>query len=132
MNPILSARKRGESISYLFRTKQSTSPCLDDMIILGNIVRVCYENSLAFSFNEIDRLLCTIYYRDFHGSKEGCIKWLSKYLIKEPLLPKNKADLHESSKKLGDLRHDFSDSKEIPIQTYSELNLAHSEGGRNE
>jgi hypothetical protein len=113
MNSIVVSRKRGESISYLFRQKQVTNICLDDMIILNNIVRVCYKHNVPFTFKDIERLFNKIYRKEFHGSKEANKLFLSQYLKEESNVSKMEASLHETSKIIGDSGNDFSQDEEL-------------------
>ncbi len=136
INSLIFARKRGEPISVIFKISEGKNPHLDEMIILTSILRQCYENNCPFTFEEISKLFNIVYCREFHSSKEGCIKSLLKFLIPT----KMNLSVQGSSKKLGDSGNDFSQDKSEYLKdksnlnktTNSQLNFAHSEGGRNE
>lgn len=125
MNPVLKARLNGEPISHILRELQERRPMIDDLLNLNYIIRICFKEGQPFTEEEIIRTFDSLYSIQYHGSRQSCLKWINKYLC-----PSDKSTfLHIDSKKLGDSRNDFSEDKEM----YSlQLNLSHSEGGRNE
>lgn len=126
MNYLINARKRGEPISVLFNLFYDKNQQLDEVYALSIVLSQCQKAGVHFnSFSSIERLFNKYYKKKFHGSKESYIKWLKRYLT--PI--KNHPCPHIDSKKLGDSRHFFSEDEE---NYDSQLNLTHSEGGKDE
>ncbi len=73
---ILYKKEHDYSLFQILKSESSNNPHLDKLIVLNDIVRVCYENKIPFENNKLNRVFREIYRRNIHGSKAKCWEFL--------------------------------------------------------
>jgi len=76
-------RKMGYSLKEIHASFMAYEPLMDDLLALNHVVRICHENGLPFTPQQIKRVFNKIYLRELHGGKKDNWNFLKKWFGKK-------------------------------------------------
>ena len=88
-NNIFFKRQNGYSPRDIFKTMQGNEPCLDDLLLLNHLARVCSGKGLPFSQKQIKRLFNEVHRFEFHGNKAEAWTFLKTFCSKKLIIFKS-------------------------------------------
>jgi len=88
-NNIFFKRQNGYSPRDILKTMQGNEPCLDDLLLLNHLARVCSGKGLPFSQKQIKRLFNEVHRFEFHGNKAEAWTFLKTFCSKKLIIFKS-------------------------------------------
>lgn len=76
---IIHKRKTGYTLKEIHDYHMSLNPCLDEIICLVHVVRVCHENNLPFGREQILRVFNRYYQKQFHMDKKSYLEFINQW-----------------------------------------------------
>jgi hypothetical protein len=93
---IIHKRKTGYTLKEIHEYYISLNPYLDEIVCLTHVARICSENNLPFTPQQVLKVFNKHYSKDAHGDKRTYLKFINGWTSNKLLVFKT-----EVSKKVG-------------------------------